>query len=32
MLLIVALLLITDAVAFIMYTMKDNQHEEWLEL
>ena len=32
MLLIIALLLITDVVAFIMYTMKDNKNEEWFEL
>jgi hypothetical protein len=32
MLLIIALLLITDVVAFVMYTMNDNKNEEWIEV
>jgi hypothetical protein len=28
---IIALLLITDVVAFMMYTMNDNKNEEWME-
>jgi hypothetical protein len=31
MLLIIALLVITDVVAYMMYTMKDNTNEEWME-
>lgn len=31
MLLVIVLLLITDVVAFIMYTMNDHKSEEWSE-
>ena len=31
MLLIIVLLIITDVVAYLMYTMKDNKNEEWTE-
>lgn len=31
MLLIIALLLITDVVAFMMYTMNDGRNEDWME-
>lgn len=31
MLLIIALLLFTDVVAYLMYTAKDNMNEEWTD-